>query len=44
MQSRLSIEIQNLLEQKKTKNMGYDSNSDSNLTTYSNNHSNTLKS
>lgn len=43
MRSVHSIEIKNMLEQKHLKGKSYDPDSDSNLTTYSNTHSNTLK-
>jgi len=39
-----SIEIKNMLEQYQVKGKSYDPDSDSNLTTYSNTHSYTLKS
>lgn len=39
-----SIEIKNMLEQNLMKGKSYDPDSDSNITTYSNTHSHTLKS
>ena len=39
-----SIEIKNMLEQNQLKGKSYDPDSDSNITTYSNTHSYTLKS
>ena len=44
MRGRHSIEIKTLLEESKMRNKHYDHDSDSNLTTYSNNNSHSLKS